>query len=344
MMEEREDVRSPAAADGTGPPAAAAATSGTSFFLDPRFVRRMAHAFSPRFVAYIGFGMHLIKGVLAGGGMSGMLLTQRSIYVLKGVSARDKQIFMAATHTPWAIKPVLGLINDIVPLLGWEKGFYMVMAACVGTLSWSAIATLGDALAPEMICVLFILIVLQVAWTDLMVEGLYTVRMKLTPQYGADLVTYVWSGITFCGAIGVIAAGPAIDLVGPYAVAYIAMPCAAAIVVPTLLGWSGEARLPVERRGLQRAKLREQSDVILTAAVLGCSCVVIAVTALLGVADGPHFALVLLCLVGIFVTIWKKLDYGLAVVCIYMASAQVSLKRLLDESPWLQYTSECQRF
>jgi hypothetical protein len=24
--------------------------------------------------------------------------------------------------------------------------------------------------------------------------------------------------------------------------------------------------------------------------------------------------------------------------------AQVSLKRLLDESPWLQFTSECQRF
>jgi hypothetical protein len=29
----------------------------------------------------------------------------------------------------------------------------------------------------------------QVAWTDLMVEGLYTVRMKRLPAYGSDLVT-----------------------------------------------------------------------------------------------------------------------------------------------------------
>jgi hypothetical protein len=29
---------------------------------------------------------------------------------------------------------------------------------------------------------------------------------------------------------------------------------------------------------------------------------------------------------------------------LWAAESVVSLKRLLDESPWLQFTSECQRF
>ena len=51
-------------------------------------MRHLCAVFTPRFVAYIGFGMHLIKGVLAGGGSSGMLLTQRNIYVVKSIAAR----------------------------------------------------------------------------------------------------------------------------------------------------------------------------------------------------------------------------------------------------------------
>ena len=40
--------------------------------------------------------------------------------------AQDKQIFTAASGTPWAIKPVLGLINDCLPIAGWEKTIYFL--------------------------------------------------------------------------------------------------------------------------------------------------------------------------------------------------------------------------
>eukprot|EP01045_Picozoa_sp_COSAG04_P000748 COSAG04_NODE_20_length_39202_cov_9.993530_18_plen_109_part_00 len=74
------------------PAAPAPADKGASFFADPRFVRHLCAVFTPRFVAYIGFGMHLIKGVLAGGGSSGMLLTQRNIYVVKSIAARVRTL------------------------------------------------------------------------------------------------------------------------------------------------------------------------------------------------------------------------------------------------------------
>ena len=145
-----------------------------------------------------------------------MALSQRNIYVIKGVPAREKQMFQAAASTPWAIKPVFGLLNDCLPIKGWEKSLYLLGVACAGSAAWMTIGVFGERLPGEAICVCFFAILAQVAWTDLMVEGLYTVRMKQHPQYGSDLVTYVWSGITFCGAIGVLLAGPAIDLLGPY--------------------------------------------------------------------------------------------------------------------------------
>jgi hypothetical protein len=154
------------------------------------------------------------------------------------------------------------------------------------------------------------------------VEGLYTVRMKQLPAYGSDLVTYVWSGITFCGAIGVLLAGPAIDVLGPYNVAFIAVPLAGAIVVPTLLGWHGETRLPVSRRGVNVTKIREQRDVVITAAVLGVSCLLTAGSAIAGAGDHFQFGLVLVCLAAVLGTVYQRLDRGLATVCIYMAAAQ----------------------
>jgi hypothetical protein len=144
---------------------------GKSFFGDPRFVRHLSSVFTPRFVAYISFSHHLVKGVLAGGGSSGMVLSQRNIYVIKGIPARDKQLFTAAASTPWAIKPVLGLINDTLPIKGWEKSLYLLGAACAGSAAWLTIGLFGEELPGEMICICFLTILTQVAWTDLMVRG-----------------------------------------------------------------------------------------------------------------------------------------------------------------------------
>eukprot|EP01052_Picozoa_sp_SAG31_P010899 SAG31_NODE_606_length_13607_cov_17.509846_8_plen_117_part_00 len=64
----------------------------SSVYFDPRWHRDLAAVFGWKFIAFIGFGMHVIKGLLAGGGSSGMLVIQRSIYVSKGVQARRKQV------------------------------------------------------------------------------------------------------------------------------------------------------------------------------------------------------------------------------------------------------------
>ena len=75
-------------------------------------------------------------------------------------------------------------------------------------------------------------------------------------------------------------------------------------------------------RGVQWAKIRQQKDVLITAAVLGTCCVLTAGTAIAGLGDTAHFCLVLACLAAVLGTCWWKLDYGLGVVCIYMAAAQ----------------------
>ena len=72
--------------------------------------------------------------------------------------------------------------------------------------------------------------------------------------------------------------------------------------VHVAVGWHGEQRLPAARRGVNRAKIQEQKDVIVTAGVLGMACLLTAGSAMLGLGDNPQFALVLVCLAAVLTT------------------------------------------
>eukprot|EP01052_Picozoa_sp_SAG31_P010897 SAG31_NODE_606_length_13607_cov_17.509846_6_plen_138_part_00 len=109
---------------------------------------------------------------------------------------------------------------------------------------------------------------------------------------------------------------------------FLAVPCAAAVAIPTVLGWAGEVRLSAGQRGCHGpniAKLRAQPGawpLVTAAVVLGLGCIVTATSAVAGTAPVPHFVLVCFCLGIVLATTYLKLDRGMAIVCIYMAAAQ----------------------
>ena len=62
---------------------------------------------------------------------------------------------------------------------------------------------------------------------------------------------------------------------------------------------------------------------VVTIMTVACRCLWGACDqAIAGLGDTAHFCLVLACLGAVLGTCWWKLDYGLGVVCIYMAAAQ----------------------
>ena len=84
-----------------------------------------------------------------------------------------------------------------------------------------------------------------------MVEATYTEKMRKAPQFSADIVSFAWSGIGFCGLVGIFIAGPGVGYVGPFPMLAVAIPFASLILLPASLGWLTEERLPAHERGLR---------------------------------------------------------------------------------------------
>lgn len=48
----------------------------------------------------------------------------------------DAQVFKSMSHLPWNIKPIYGLISDTVPILGYQRGPYIVIAGALGMIAY----------------------------------------------------------------------------------------------------------------------------------------------------------------------------------------------------------------
>ena len=52
--------------------------------------------------------------------------------------------FFAALNFPWVIKPVFGLVSDFVPLLGYRRTSYLMLASVGAAIGYAGVALLDD--------------------------------------------------------------------------------------------------------------------------------------------------------------------------------------------------------
>ena len=87
-------------------------------------------------------------------GRVGVILQPLTNYLkTQGWSPLEVTAYFGALNFPWVIKPVYGLVSDFVPLLGYRRTSYLMLASAVAILSYAAIAWLGEpaAIAPFLI-------------------------------------------------------------------------------------------------------------------------------------------------------------------------------------------------
>ena len=173
-----------------------------------------------------------------------------------GTPAPVTQAYISAALAPWALKPVLGFLNDCIPIRGYGKKYYMAGVSLLSTVSFTVLCFFGlsgklEEMGREVVLLSFLFGYLQCSWSDLMIEGIYAYKMKLAPDYSADILTWVWTGIFGWGMAGYLLAGPVLDWLGIYTTLLIAIPCAAGTFIPSLLNMLTEVRLPKGQRGIQ---------------------------------------------------------------------------------------------
>ncbi|XOV89109.1 MAG: MFS transporter [Pseudomonadota bacterium] len=97
----------------------------------------------------------------------------RSMLKSEGVSADEIAAFMAIVGLPWAIKPLLGLLSDFVPLFGSRRRNYLILAilgACLGTAILAGMPVLAS--DRGYLLALLLLSAMGVAFGDVLIDGL----------------------------------------------------------------------------------------------------------------------------------------------------------------------------
>ncbi len=95
------------------------------------------------------------------------------------------QTMVSVSMTPWAIKGAIGVVSDAYPLFGYHKASYIIGAAVLGTLAFTALATTPMHSA-ALAAILLLLANLEVATCDLLCEGKYSELMQVSRRPSAS--------------------------------------------------------------------------------------------------------------------------------------------------------------
>eukprot|EP01059_Diplonema_ambulator_P027777 TRINITY_DN4644_c0_g1_i5.p1 TRINITY_DN4644_c0_g1~~TRINITY_DN4644_c0_g1_i5.p1 ORF type:complete len:612 (+),score=117.24 TRINITY_DN4644_c0_g1_i5:97-1836(+) len=236
-------------------------------WLDPRgFMRELTTEFGTDFAVMLFSCYFGVKGTLYT-----MLSKGQLPYYMDYIktSGADYQKYGTIAMTPWPLKAAMGALSDTVPIMGYHKSPYIVIATVLGLAGYVLLAVLplGDddsegGKAPDdqgnttMVApVLFFVISLQIAAVDLLCQGRYAKMMVEKPKTGSTLVSWVWA-CYFLGALtfGYGLIGPISDNYSPRLLFGLGVPFAFQILIPTLLGYMKEERLPSS--AIQTDKIR----------------------------------------------------------------------------------------
>jgi MFS family permease len=200
-----------------------------------------------RFIMMIVFVEHLFQGFLFGGGAGG-LIGVPIMYLLRSygtLTASRIQILKTIAVSPWALKPLFGMISDTLYLGGYNRMPY-IFFTILGSLSACLLIIMTWPVSPVVATLLFFLMFLQIAVSDLLIEARYTEIVAQFVSIGPDLMSFIHIGGTLAQIISIVVVGILITYV-PYQYIYIVpLPCLLLLLIPVYYNWMSDT--PHEER------------------------------------------------------------------------------------------------
>ena len=150
-----------------------------------RYLRRLSDAFGARYV----FSVILTYGVNQSIGER-WIYYARSYYLLDevGLSSQYYGQLLGFSSIPWQLKSLFGLLSDTVPIRGLHRAPYMLFAGVVGVAATVALTALPPgAIGVELLACVFLLINVNFAMPDVMIDATVAERSKVRPEFTAEL-------------------------------------------------------------------------------------------------------------------------------------------------------------
>eukprot|EP00435_Cladocopium_sp_Y103_P049119 s3002_g14.t1 len=218
------------------------------------YMQRLESSFGHELLIMLFVAQHLMKGFVNEFTAPCIAYLYRS-YTVPGP---QMQIYRGVSHLPWAMKPMIGLLSDAVPILGYNKSPYILLVAILGT---SAMTTIGlvpkTSLSVTSLVFCLFLIQLQLSTTDLLTEAKYAEKMQTKPKEGPALMI-----------------GPILSAFGPKLPFLVTLVPASIVILPVLRGYMQEKRLTwQEVHAARSAILRQKEACILCVLMLAATMI-----------------------------------------------------------------------
>lgn len=225
------------------------------------------------FLVMIFCGQHLLKGFINAYFYTSMDFVLREYHV----AGPKIQLLKAVSLLPWALKPMIGIVSDSFPVYGLKKSPYMVITTVLAVVAFVIISSTSPAvISLRAVVVCFMMISLQLSCCDLLTEAKYAERMRERPEYGPELMSYVYGGVSIGYLLAMATVGTVIDHCGPRGPLALCIFPSALIVIPTALGFMGEKRLTSAEIQSGRRRLCTEGEIVFLAVLMGICTLVLA--------------------------------------------------------------------
>lgn len=202
------------------------------------FLSRLSAAFGWQYVS----SCILVYGVNQGLGEK-FVFGARSYFMLDEVGMTSAEYGRVAgfSHIPWQLKSLFGLLSDVVPLAGRHRGPYMLIAGVSGVIALCLLTALPkDLLTRVIVGCLFLLVNINFAMPDVMIDATVAERCKVRPELGAELQALCWGSMGLIGIPAAALKGYLLIAYGPRMLFGLSILAALAVIVPPCCGWLGE--------------------------------------------------------------------------------------------------------
>mmetsp|Transcript_9453 Transcript_9453/g.19960 ORF Transcript_9453/g.19960 Transcript_9453/m.19960 type:complete len:564 (+) Transcript_9453:71-1762(+) len=204
------------------------------------------------------------------------------VYRDMGVPGPQMQIYRAVAWLPWSMKPVFGVLSDMVPIMGYRKTPYILAVSVAASAALAHLWSTETSIWATTMC-LFVT-QMQIAVCDLLTEATYAERMRQQPDQGPNLVLFVWAGINFGSLMATSTVGSILSYGGPRLLYLFALPFSLSVIVPTAANFMNEQPMDDHAIKVVRDRMFLQKEVLVLVGLVGASTVCLVLAGLLGVS------------------------------------------------------------
>ncbi|KAK6237071.1 hypothetical protein SCA6_012408 [Theobroma cacao] len=182
------------------------------------------------------FGVVSVYGINQGfGGALARIGTEYYMKDVQKVQPSEAQVYAGITSIPWMIKPIWGLLTDVLPIMGYRRRPYFILSGLLGVVSMLLISLLSK------LHLVFALLALTagntaVAVADVTVDACVAQNSITHPSRAADMQSLCASSYSVGGLLGFSISGVFVHLIGPKGVfGLLTVPAALVSLVGILL-------------------------------------------------------------------------------------------------------------